>query len=70
MKIKSDSDGSLSLNKTIKISIVTKIVRAIFHGNNKYYRQIFLYECLYKKQKCYIMIELTFSKHFNKISAS
>ena len=49
MKVKFDSDDSLPLNKTIEIPIVTLAVRAVFHENNKYYPQIFLDECLYKK---------------------
>ena len=35
-------------NKTIDIHIVTIVVRAVFHKNNKYYSQVFLDECLYK----------------------
>ena len=49
----------------IEISSMIIVVRAVFHENNKYYRQVFLEECLYKLQtikKCYIMIELTFLK--------
>ena len=41
MKIKFDLDGNLPLNKTIKIPIMTIVVRAVFHGNNKYYPQVF-----------------------------
>ena len=29
---------------------MTIIVRAVFHKNNKYYPQVFLDECLYKKE--------------------
>ena len=35
------------LNKISKI-IMTIIVRAVFHENNKYYPQVFLGESLYK----------------------
>ena len=35
MKIKFDSDESLPLNKTIEIPIMTIVVRAVFHENNK-----------------------------------
>ena len=49
IKIKSDSDDNLSLNKTIEIPIVPIAVRAVFHENNKYYLQYFLDESLYKK---------------------
>ena len=49
MKIKFYSEGKLPLNKTIEILRVTIVIRAIFHENNKYYPQVFLDECLYKK---------------------
>ena len=48
MKIKFNSDQELPLNKTIEIPSVIIVVRAVFHGNNKYYPQVFLDECLYK----------------------
>ena len=48
MKIKFGSDENLTLNKMRKISIMAIVVRAIFYENNKYYRKIFLDECLYK----------------------
>ena len=48
MKIKFDLDDNLPLNKKIEIPVVTIVVRAVFHENNKYYPQVFLYECLYK----------------------
>ena len=41
MKIKFVIDDELSLNKTIKIPIITIAVRAVFHENNKYYPKIF-----------------------------
>ena len=48
MKIKFDSDEELPLNKTTKIPIITIVVRAVFHENNKYYPQVFSDECLYE----------------------
>ena len=48
MKIKFNSDDELPLNKTIEIPIMTIVVTAVFHENNKYYPQVFLDECLYK----------------------
>ena len=48
MRIKIDTHDKLPLNKTIKIPIITIVVRAVFHENNKYYLQVFLDECLYK----------------------
>ena len=47
MKKKFDSDYYSPLYKTIKIPIVTIVIRAVFHKNNKYYLQAFLDECLY-----------------------
>ena len=41
MKIKFNSGDELSLNKTIEIPIMTIVIRAVFHGNNKYYPQVF-----------------------------
>ena len=50
MRIKSDTDGELPLNKTIKINIITIVFWAVFYENNKYYPQVFLDECLYEIQ--------------------
>ena len=48
INIEFDSDDELSINKTIEIHIMTMVVRAVFHENNKHYPQVFLDECLYK----------------------
>ena len=48
MKKKFDLDDNLPLNKTIEIPIVTIVVKAVFHENNKYYLQVFLDEFMYK----------------------
>ena len=48
MKIKSNSDDELPLNKTIEIPGMIIIVRTIFLENNKNYPQVFSGECLYK----------------------
>ena len=48
MKIKSNSDDELPLNKTIEIPGMIIIVRTIFLENNKNYPQVFSRECLYK----------------------
>ena len=40
LKIKFHSDDELPLNKTIEISTITIVVRAIFLENNKYYLQV------------------------------
>ena len=62
MKIKFNSDSKLPLNKMIEVPSMIIDVRAVFHGNNKYYPEVLLDECLYKlsiKQKRYIVVELT-----------
>ena len=46
--MKFNSDDELLLSKTIEIPSMTIVVRAICYINNKYYRQVFLNECLYK----------------------
>ena len=48
MKIKSNSDVELPLNKAIEIRSMLIVVRAVFHEDNKYYPQVLLDECLYK----------------------
>ena len=42
MKTEFELDDKLPLNKTIKIPITTKVARAIFLENNKFYPQVFL----------------------------
>ena len=42
------SDDELLLNKTIEMSVMVTVVRAIFYENNKYYPQVLLDECLYE----------------------
>ena len=42
MKIKLNSDYELSLNRTIEIPSMIIVVRAGFHENKKYQRQVFL----------------------------
>ena len=54
MKIKLSSDTKSSLNKTIEISTMTIVVRAVFHKNNC--PQVFLGECLYKVEKWKVKI--------------
>ena len=51
MKIKINSDDELPLNRTIEIPSMTIVLRAIFLGNNKYYPEVFLADCLFKIQK-------------------
>ena len=46
--VKFNSHDDLPLNKTIDISTMTIVIRAVFHENNQYYPQVFSDECLYK----------------------
>ena len=47
MKTKLSSDDELPQKKQkIKILTITIVVRAVFHGNNKYYLQVFWDKCL------------------------
>ena len=48
MKVKFDSDDELPQKKTIESPTITIVFRVIFLGNNKYYPQVFLDDCLYK----------------------
>ena len=48
VKIKLNSDDELPLNKTIKVSTMKIVLRAVSDENNKYYLQVFLEECLYR----------------------
>ena len=48
IKIKFNSDDELPLNKMIKSPSMIIVATAVFQENNKYYRQVFLDECLYK----------------------
>ena len=48
MKIKFHSDEKLPLNKTIEVSSMAIVVRAVFLENNKHYPQLFVDECLHE----------------------
>ena len=41
MKMKLDSNDQLPLNKTIKVSTMFIVIRAISYENHKYYVQVF-----------------------------
>ena len=41
MKIKFDSDDSLSWNEILKLNMLTVIVRFVFEEDGKYYPQVF-----------------------------
>ena len=46
MKIRSNSDNNLPLNKRLRLHNLTIIVRCVFQEDNKYYPQAILNECL------------------------
>ena len=48
MKIKSEKDDYLPLDRISNIPVCLKIVRSAFQENNKYYPQVFLRECFYE----------------------
>ena len=47
-KIKFDTNDNLSLNKPLKLHMLTIIVRSIFEEDSKLYLQVYLDECLYE----------------------
>ena len=47
MKIKFDRDVNLPLNKTLKLRMLTIIVRSVFEGDGRFYPQVFLDKCLH-----------------------
>ena len=51
MKIKFYSDDNLPLNKILKFSVLTIIIRHVFEKDGKYYLKIFLDYCLYEKDE-------------------
>ena len=48
MKIKLNSDDDLSLNKSLKSTLMTIIIRCVFEKNGKLYPQVFLDDTLYE----------------------
>ena len=47
MKIKFNKDDNLTLNKPLKLHLLTIIVRYIFEEDGKFYPQLCLDDCLY-----------------------
>ena len=47
MKIKFNSDNDLPLKRTLEFHNIIIAVRSVFHGDNKYYQQIFPDKFLY-----------------------
>ena len=48
MKIKFDSDDNILLNKQLKFLTMALDGRSVFEGDDKFYSQIYLDECLYE----------------------
>ena len=48
MRIKTGTDDSLPLNKSLNFLTMTIIIRLVFKEDGKLYRQINLNECLYE----------------------
>ena len=48
MKIKFNTDDNLSLNKPLKIHLLTILVRSIFEEDGKFYAQLYLDDCFYE----------------------
>ena len=48
MENKFNSDDNLPLNKMLKIHNMTIVITSVFQEDNKYYRQVFLDECLFE----------------------
>ena len=47
MEIKFSSDDNLSLNKSLKFTLMTITIRCVFEENGKLYPQVFLDDTLY-----------------------
>ena len=50
MKIKFHSDDDIPLNILVKFPTIAIVVRSAFEEDGKFYRQVFLDECLYEVQ--------------------
>ena len=48
MKLKSNSDDDLSLNKPLKFRLMTITIRSLFEEDGKLYPQVFLDDTLYE----------------------
>ena len=48
MKIKFDTDDDITLNKHLKLHLLTVIVRSVFKEDSKFYPQVYLDMCLYE----------------------
>ena len=53
MKIRFESDDNLPLGKILNILVCIIVARSVFQGNNNYYPQVYLHECLYECEHKY-----------------
>ena len=71
MKIKFNRDYKLSLNKPLKLQLLTIIVRCVFEEHGKFCWQLFLDYCLYEVLMLeYNRIDISEGIDVNKTSAS
>ena len=59
-KIRFESNDDLPLNKSIKLRLLTIIIRSVFNEDGKCYPQLFLDDTLYELQRCYNTKKLMF----------
>ena len=59
-KIRFESNDDLPLNKSIKLRLLTIIIRSVFNEDGKCYPQLFLDDALYELQRCYNTKKLMF----------
>ena len=58
-----ESDDDLPMNKSIKLHLMTIIIRCVFSEDKKFYPQLFLDDPLYELvQKCYSTKKFMFQK--------
>ena len=62
IKIKFNWDDNLPLNKSLKLHMLTIVVRSIFEEDGKFYPQIYLDEFLHELQKWCSLIKLKILK--------
>ena len=63
IKIRFESNDDLPINKTIKLCLLTIIIRCIFTEDGKRYPQLFLDDALYQLMwKCFGMKKLMLQK--------
>ena len=67
MKIKFNTDDDLLLNESLKLRMLTIIVRSVFEEEGNFYLQSYLDGCLYELQKCCSTKKLMFQKELTLV---